>query len=354
MAAGIPYDSREGRAICRRHLRADDRRLLCHQRRNGGRTGPLPRIPANNRDAMLRVVRNHRRAAHGESTGYEKAGDRAGAARLAAMHATRIWPRRQARLGRRAGARRGVRLPQRPGHRDRAHRHHRPGDGLRHHRRRARLRAGEVQEAGGRRLFQDHQPLRARSAAPRLGYTEAEIDDIVAYAVGHGTLERLHRQLNHDALRAKGFGDEEIGKIEGRWTGLRHPLRLQQMDAWARSSAATSSSSIRPRLDAPDFDMLKALGFSKRRYRRRQPPCLRRHDPGRRAASEGRASAGVRLRQSVRRIGKRSLSGGEPYPHDGGGAALHLRRHLQDHQHAERRHGRRNAAKPICCPGSWG
>ena len=35
------------------------------------------------------------------------------------------------------------------------------------------------------------------------------------------------------------------------------------------------------------------------------------------------------------RLGKRYLSVGEPHPHDGGGAALHLRRHLQDHQHAE-------------------
>ena len=32
--------------------------------------------------------------------------------------------------------------------------------------------------------------------------------------------------------------------------------------------------------------------------------------------------------------------GREPHPHDGGGAAVHLGRDLQDHQHAERRHGR--------------
>ncbi len=44
MSAGVPYDSREGRAIAGAIARADDRCLLCHLRRNGGRTGGLPRI----------------------------------------------------------------------------------------------------------------------------------------------------------------------------------------------------------------------------------------------------------------------------------------------------------------------
>ena len=68
------------------------------------------------------------------------------------------------RLGRRGRARRAARLPQRAGHRARADRHDRPADGLRHHRRRARLRAREVQEARGRRLLQDRQPVGAGGA----------------------------------------------------------------------------------------------------------------------------------------------------------------------------------------------
>src|SRR6185437_5515837 len=36
-----------------------------------GEIGPFPEYEAN-REAMLRVVRNHRRAAHGETKGYEK------------------------------------------------------------------------------------------------------------------------------------------------------------------------------------------------------------------------------------------------------------------------------------------
>ena len=36
-----------------------------------GELGPFPEYAAN-KDAMLRVIRNHRRAAHGEASGYEK------------------------------------------------------------------------------------------------------------------------------------------------------------------------------------------------------------------------------------------------------------------------------------------
>ena len=36
------------------------------------------------------------------------------------------------------------------------------------------------------------------------------------------------------------------------------------------------------------------------------------------------------------RTGKRYLSVREPHPHDGGGAAVHHRRDLEDHQHAQR------------------
>ena len=110
----------------------------------------------------------------------------------------------------------------------------------------------------------------------------------------------------------------------------------------------------RPRSSTrPSFDLLDASRLLQGRDRGRQPACLRRDDARRRAASEGRASAGVRLRQSLRAHRQALSLGREPHPHDGGGAALHLRRDLQDHQHAERRDASRTAARPICCPGSW-
>ena len=163
MSAGIAYDSREGRAIAGAISAVMTGVSYATSAEMAGELGPFPEYAAN-RDAMLRVVRNHRRAAHGEAAGYEQLAIAPVPLDLAAIAQNDLADGGQARLGRCAGDGQGIRLPQRPGHRDRAHRHHRPGDGLRHHRRRARFRAGEIQDPGGRRLFQDHQSLRARSA----------------------------------------------------------------------------------------------------------------------------------------------------------------------------------------------
>ena len=92
-------------------------------------------------------------------------------------------------------------------------------------------------------------------------------------------------------------------------------------------------------MDDADFDMLKALGFAKADVEAANlyvcgamtlegaPHLKAEHLPVFDCANP------------CGRIGKRSLSRGKPHPHDGGGAALHLGRHLQDHQHAERGHG---------------
>ena len=163
MASGIPYDSAAGPRHLRRALGHHDGRRLRHLGRDGRGAGAFPGYEDNAAD-MLRVIRNHRRAAYGHDAGYEKLATPPVPLDAAACPTT---PRRgrQARLGPGHRARRGARLPQRAVDRDRAHRHHRPRHGLRHHRHRARLRAGEVQEAGRRRLLQDHQPGRARGPA---------------------------------------------------------------------------------------------------------------------------------------------------------------------------------------------
>src|SRR6185503_7490953 len=91
-------------------------------------------------------------------------------------------------------------------------------------------------------------------ALTTLGYGQAEIDDIIAYAVGHGTLEGSNA-LSHGALRARGFGDEQIAAVEGnleaafdirfvfnKWTlGEDFCRDVLKLDAAA--------------MDAPDFDL---------------------------------------------------------------------------------------------------
>jgi ribonucleoside-diphosphate reductase alpha chain len=100
-------------------------------------------------------------------------------------------------------------------------------------------------------------------ALANLGYLPNEIDAIVAYAVGHGTLEDYRGRLNYGALRGKGFGDEQIGAVEAaleaafdvrfvfnKWTlGETFCRDILKLDA-AQMAAA-------------DCDMLKLLGFAK-------------------------------------------------------------------------------------------
>ena len=67
-----------------------------------------------------------------------------------------------------------------------------------------------------------------------LGYDEAAIAEIVAYAVGHASLGQSPG-VNVATLRAKGFTDAALTKVEAALAErLRHPLRLQQMDARRR------------------------------------------------------------------------------------------------------------------------
>ena len=46
-----------------------------------------------------------------------------------------------------------------------------------------------------------------------LGYSDEEVDDIIKYCVGHGTLQGAPG-INHDTLKERGFDDEGLAKIE--------------------------------------------------------------------------------------------------------------------------------------------
>ncbi len=261
MTSGIPYDSDAGRAIGGALTAIMTGVSYATSAEMAEKLGPFPGFKKN-REHMLRVIRNHRRAAYNERTGYEKVSqppvplDHAACAdRDLIAHAKAAWDKA-------LGARREARLPQRAGDRDRAHRHHRPGDGLRHHRHRARLRAGEVQEARRRRLLEDHQPRRARS---------------LAHARLQRSRDRRDRGLcGRPRLAGAGAGDQphdaegqglhrrsDRQSREGAADRLRHQVRLQQVDA-GRGILPRQARHLRrgPRLAG--FRPLAALGFSKR------------------------------------------------------------------------------------------
>ncbi|MBN9012881.1 MAG: vitamin B12-dependent ribonucleotide reductase, partial [Rhizobiales bacterium] len=99
-------------------------------------------------------------------------------------------------------------------------------------------------------------------ALRRLGYRESEIAEIEAYAVGHGSLSNAPG-VNASTLRAKGFTDEALAKIEkalptafdikfafNKWT-LGEDFILANLNVDAEQLAA------------PGFDLLAAIGFTK-------------------------------------------------------------------------------------------
>ncbi|MGB1547483.1 MAG: adenosylcobalamin-dependent ribonucleoside-diphosphate reductase, partial [Alphaproteobacteria bacterium] len=70
MANGIAYDSEEGRSICAAISAVLTGTAYATSAEMAAELGPFPRFPENSEE-MLRVIRNHRRAAHGEEDGYE-------------------------------------------------------------------------------------------------------------------------------------------------------------------------------------------------------------------------------------------------------------------------------------------
>src|SRR5262249_55526440 len=70
MAAGISYDSDEGRAICGAISAIMTGVSYATSAEMASEQGPFPGYEPN-REHMLRVIRNHRRAAYGEQLGYE-------------------------------------------------------------------------------------------------------------------------------------------------------------------------------------------------------------------------------------------------------------------------------------------
>ena len=248
-----------------------------------GELGPFPEYAAN-RDAMLRVMRNHRRAAHGEKQGYEKLATNPVPLDLDAVkQADLAWAAKRAwddalSMGEEFGFRNAQATVIAP-------------TGT----------IGLVMDCDTTGVEPDFALVKFKKLAgggyfkiinrcvpealTTLGYSQAEIDDIIAYAVGHGTLEGSNA-LTHGALRAKGFGDDQINAVEAsleaafdirfvfnKWTlGAEFCADVLKLDPGCDGRAG-----FRPAQDA---------GLRPRRDRRREPACLRRDDAGRRAASE--------------------------------------------------------------------
>jgi ribonucleoside-diphosphate reductase alpha chain len=95
-----------------------------------------------------------------------------------------------------------------------------------------------------------------------LGYGQDEIEKIIAYAVGHGSLADAPG-ISHAQLKAKGFGEEQIAKIE---SGLASAFDIKFVfNKWTLGEefCRTALGLTDEQLNDFGFDMLSVLGFSK-------------------------------------------------------------------------------------------
>ena len=184
----------------------------------------------------------------------------------------------------RAGAGRAARLPQCPGHGDRADRHDRPRHGLRHHRHRARLRARQVQEARRRRLFQDHQPHRARGAArARLRRRADRGDHALRGRPRHARRTRPASTTTRSRPRASPTARSRRSRA-----ALAAAFDIKfAFNKWTLGEEFCKAAFgfTDEQLDDVGFDLLARARLHQGRDRGRQHLLLRRHDARRRAAS---------------------------------------------------------------------
>jgi ribonucleoside-diphosphate reductase alpha chain len=260
MVQGIPYDSPRARAICGALTCLMHCASYVMSSEIAAEIGPFPRSQAN-RDSMLRVIRNHRLAAHNvpkeqyEGLTIAPAGIDANECPQYLLAAARLEADRMVELGERHGFRNAQVTVLAP-------------TGT----------IGLVMDCDTTGIEPDFALVKFKKLAgggyfkiinasippalTQLGYREDQVRDIVRYCRGAGTL-RGCMHINADSLKAKGFTDEMLQRIEDMLPSifeLRFAFtRWTLTDEFLKNHLGFTEEQI----NAPTFDVLTALGFTK-------------------------------------------------------------------------------------------
>ena len=260
MVSGIPYDSPEGRAICGAISAIMTGVAYATSAEMAKELGPFAGYEENAPD-MLRVVRNHRRAAYGYKDGYEKLAtapvplDAPACADGSLIEAAkRAWDRAIA-LGQEHGYRNAQATVIAPTGTiglvmDCDTTGIEPDFAL--------VKFKKLAGGGYFKIINQAVPEALRT----LGYGEAEIAEIEAYAVGHGTLAQAPA-INHATLQAKGFTDEVLRKLDA---ALKTAFDISFVfNRWTLGEAFLTQTLEIPaeKLNEPGFDLLAHLGFAR-------------------------------------------------------------------------------------------
>jgi len=270
MAMGLPYDSQEGRALCAAITALMTGVSYAASAEMARELGSFPSFERN-RSAMLRVIRNHRRAAYGEAAGYEGLSvspvplDAENCPEPALVTAAqRAWDD-------------ALFVGETYGYRNAQATTIAPTGTI-----------GLVMDCDTTGIEPDFALVKFKklagggyfkiinrmvpSALKTLGYGEEQIEDIISYAVGHGTLDSAPG-INHAELRARGFTEGTLQKLEESLAAA-FDIRFA-FNKWTLGEEFCTKGLgfTNEQLNETSFDMLGALGFSKQQIEEANTYC---------------------------------------------------------------------------------
>jgi len=260
MSLGLAYDSEEGRAICGAITALMTGESYAASAEMASELGAFPGY-AKNANHMLRVIRNHRRAAYGQKDDYEALNtnpvplDIENCPQQAiAVAAADAWDR-ALDMGTQHGFRNAQATVIAPTGTiglvmDCDTTGIEPDFAL--------VKFKKLAGGGYFKIINRVVPL----ALSVLGYSDDQVADIEAYAVGRNTLKGAPG-INHDTLRAKGLTQDKLDMIEDQ---LANAFDIKFVfNQWTLGTDFCTDvlGFTAEQLSDYNFDMLAAMGFSK-------------------------------------------------------------------------------------------
>lgn len=258
MVAGIPYDSEEANAICGALTAVMTGTSYATSAEMAEAFGTFPGY-AKNKSHMLRVMRNHRYAAYNSAENYEgleikpQGIDQRICPEYLLKAACNAWDS-ALKLGEKHGYRNAQTTVIAPTGTiglvmDCDTTGIEPDFAL--------VKFKKLSGGGYFKIINQATPLALKS----LGYNQAQIERIVQYAKGSGTLKGAP-YINEQTLAEKGFTQEEIQKVESQLKGTFDIDFV--FNVWTFGEATLERLGIDKKAsNQQNFNLLKALGFDK-------------------------------------------------------------------------------------------
>ncbi|MBD3677042.1 MAG: vitamin B12-dependent ribonucleotide reductase [Rhodobacteraceae bacterium] len=261
MNMGLGYDSAEGRAMAGALTAIMTGVSYATSAEVASELGPFSGYERNSKH-MLRVIRNHRTAAYGKTDGYENL-----AVKPVPLDIANCPDDRLAGLAQKAWDD-ALALGEKHGYRNAQSTVIAPTGTI-----------GLVMDCDTTGIEPDFALVKFKklagggyfkiinrsvpAALETLGYSSSQIEEIVSYAVGHGTLGNAPG-INHTTLVGHGFGQAELDKIEAALPSA-FDIRFV-FNQWTLGEAFCRETLGIPaeKLNDPTFDLLRHLGFSKK------------------------------------------------------------------------------------------